>query len=382
MPRSRNQIQRAQETNVSNDESPNTGEPTQHISDTSAVTDDTNAPTLQEPILIQTLVNIQNALTQLNQRFDEHIAQQSTIVTDDVITPQAQTISTNTDTPQIQVTTTHPSTPQTYSSLSESDAYDDDNDDDDSENATTINEETRVIKQPVQRWPQRMDSALPTFGGDDDEDAYRWLLTFEGIARANLWQTFEHKQAMITRYLIHDAQQWWLNNKVNIKRWGTIEEGLGNSTAFCSAFLTQHISQFLIQEWRNELLTAKQEPNEDPIQYFNRFDELVRRCRLSEKLHEPSLIDRFLQGLPPLLHDKMLDHADKQPFTTLQQVGQQICIFTQRFLRTGIHAAITSTANASSNASTHHIHAEKRRKVQSGFVKSKRAKVDHEPHLA
>jgi hypothetical protein len=215
----------------------------------------------------------------------------------------------------------------------------------------------------------RVDPALPTFGGDEDEDAFRWLIAFEEIAEANGWDSFRSRRHMLARYLVEGAKQWWLNSKDEIIVWDDPKAGPFDDYTFRGAFLSAFVGEHLVREWQYELRTAVQTDRETPLEYYNRFTELVTRCRVFEDLNEESMINQFLRGLPTALHVRMLDYGRNRPYTSLKDVGRQLRAEVQLLSQAGDIATMTSHVPTDTRLLQVNEVKEERKKIQSPFVR-------------
>ncbi|RKP04599.1 hypothetical protein THASP1DRAFT_26802 [Thamnocephalis sphaerospora] len=145
----------------------------------------------------------------------------------------------------------------------------------------------------------KRDECIPQFAGEAHKDAFQWLQTFDSLAHANQWYSWDARSRMLLKYFKGTALEWWIDNHVYFHGWRNVEGAPLATAYFCGAFLTQFIQPSLFARWSRELHSARQERDETVAQYRARIRRMVSRVCLQEELSESTIAQRMLFGVMP-----------------------------------------------------------------------------------
>ncbi|RKP08728.1 hypothetical protein THASP1DRAFT_23327 [Thamnocephalis sphaerospora] len=168
------------------------------------------------------------------------------------------------------------------------------------------------------------DDCIPRFAGEVHEDAFQWLQTFDDMAHANQWYSWDARVRMLPKYLESAALRWWHENRVYFQGWHNVEEDPMSISYFRGAFLTQFVQPALFIRWSQELHNAQQECGESATSYCTRIRQLVSRVCIQEELSETTIARRMLLGVMPKIAEAIVAHKRINGSWTITDVEAEI----------------------------------------------------------
>lgn len=188
---------------------------------------------------------------------------------------------------------------------------------DDMNNNANAQQLINLIQTIADRQLVQNITTLPTYGGGD-QDPVEWIEEFERCGGINGY-TWGDLLASVSGYLLNEARSWYAqidgDPTTRFQSWQT-----PTNRNFKQSFLTRFRNPGKLLQWRMELNSRVQQPQETVQLYAQTIRKLIKRVETDVAMPESEKIFNFTKGLRREIAAHVSTQLSFQPNPTLEQV--------------------------------------------------------------